>query len=108
MGTQSNGDSRDASISDDGRYVAFLSKASNLVAGDINGKEDIFIRDRELKTTKRLDYDSFPTLSGDAKSLVLTSSLGNLVAQDTNQTGDVFQVNLDEFGNTTSFFYSRC
>jgi Tol biopolymer transport system component len=104
-GTQSNGNSRDASISDDGRYVAFLSEANNLISGDAitDVGSDIFIRDRQQKTTKRLDFDSFPTLSGDAKSLVLNSSLDNLVAQDTNKTGDVFQVDLGKFAAMSHF-----
>lgn len=41
-GTEGNGESFLASISADGRYVAFRSFASNLVAGDTNGTEDIF------------------------------------------------------------------
>src|SRR5690242_3567552 len=39
------------SISADGRYVAFSSTASNLVSGDTNGAEDVFVRDRQLGTT---------------------------------------------------------
>jgi Tol biopolymer transport system component len=45
-----NGDSgRDhrAAVSDDGRFVAFESEATNLVDGDSNGKTDIFVRDRD-------------------------------------------------------------
>ena len=104
-GIQSNGNSRDASISDDGNYVAFLSEADNLVSGDATTDigSDIFIRDRQQKTTKRLDFDSFPTLSGDAKSLVFNSGLDDLVAEDTNLTGDVFQMDLDKFEETSHF-----
>lgn len=104
-GTQSNGDSRHASISDDGNYIAFLSEASNLVAGDATTDvgSDIFIRDRQQKTTKRLDFDSFPTLSGDAKSLIFNSSANDIVAGDTNDTSDVFQVDLNEFEQTSHF-----
>ena len=35
-----------ASISEDGRFVAFSSRATNLVPNDLNGAFDIFIRDR--------------------------------------------------------------
>jgi Tol biopolymer transport system component len=42
------------SISADGRYVAFASYATNLVAGDTNGAEDIFVRDRTSGTTTRV------------------------------------------------------
>jgi len=46
-GAQGNGSSSSPSISDDGRLVAFLSEASNLVAGDANGYGDVFVRDRD-------------------------------------------------------------
>ena len=39
----SNGDSLTPAISNDGQYVAFASDANNLVAGDLNGKRDIFV-----------------------------------------------------------------
>ena len=51
-GSVGNGPSRDASITPDGRFVVFVSAASNLVPGDTNGIEDVFIRDlQEGKTT---------------------------------------------------------
>src|SRR5688572_32558162 len=46
-----NGDSGEASVSQDGRYVVFSSTSSDLVAGDNNGKSDIFLRDRTAGTT---------------------------------------------------------
>src|SRR5436190_8530907 len=46
-GVQANGPSGAPSMSADGRYVVFASTASNLVAGDTNGVEDIFLRDRD-------------------------------------------------------------
>lgn len=42
----------------DGRYVAFMSVASNLVPGDTNGKQDIFVHDRETGQTERVSVDS--------------------------------------------------
>ena len=47
-GTQGNNWSSSASISGDGRVVAFESHASNLVPGDTNGYKDVFVRDRGL------------------------------------------------------------
>ena len=44
-GVEGNNDSHDASISADGRFVAFTSDATNLVAGDTNGVSDVFVRD---------------------------------------------------------------
>jgi Tol biopolymer transport system component len=46
-GTQGNSGSQQPAISGDGRYVAFMSYATNLVAGDTNGKPDVFLHDRD-------------------------------------------------------------
>jgi Tol biopolymer transport system component len=62
-GVPANNDSDDASISADGRYVAFGSLASNLVSGDTNGFSDVFVRDLQTSTTTRL---SVPTGGGQA------------------------------------------
>lgn len=53
-GTQGNKGSEDAALSGDGRYVAFESEASNLVANDTNGEEDIFVRNRQTGQTSRI------------------------------------------------------
>ena len=90
-GVQSNGDSSAVTISDDGRYVAFLSEANNLVS-DNNAQFNIFLRDRLEQTTISLDGDSFPTISGNGQNVLFTSSLDTLVANDTNDTGDVFVI----------------
>ena len=55
-GTEANDDSSTPAISADGRFVAFSSAASNLVGGDTNGFQDIFIRDRLLLTTERVSF----------------------------------------------------
>jgi len=57
-GAQANGPSDQPSISYDGRWVAFRSTATNLVAGDINGKADIFLRDLRNKTTIRVSKEN--------------------------------------------------
>jgi Tol biopolymer transport system component len=51
-GTGGNGPSRDPAISDDGRYVAFETDASNLFLGDGDGKTDVVVRDRVAGTTR--------------------------------------------------------
>jgi len=66
-GTQENEDSYSPSISADGRYVTFVSYASNLVSGDTNGREDIFLHDTQTGTTTRLSVDSSGT-QGDGQS----------------------------------------
>ena len=50
-GSVGNGISRDAAMTPDGRYVAFVSAANNLVADDTNGIPDIFVRDLQLGLT---------------------------------------------------------
>jgi Tol biopolymer transport system component len=88
------------SISADGRYVAFRSNATNLVAGDTNGSPDIFIRDLTLRTTARVSltnggaqansWSYVPFLSADARYVVFESDATNLVTGDTNVARDVF------------------
>src|SRR5207249_1550889 len=51
-GAQGSSNSYGPSISADGSYVAFTSQADNLVAGDTNGFEDVFVRDRQSGTTE--------------------------------------------------------
>jgi len=53
-GHGSDGASFTPSISADGRYVAFASAASTLVAGDTNNAEDVFVYDRVTRTTERV------------------------------------------------------
>jgi LPXTG-site transpeptidase (sortase) family protein len=99
-GAQGNGYSHDPSISSDGRYVAFWSYASNLVVGDTNGKQDIFVNDRNTAVTTRVSvgasgaegnghsYD--PSISSDGRYVVFVSDASNLVSGDTNGMFDVF------------------
>src|SRR5262245_3470567 len=66
-----------ASVSADGRYVTFYGSATNLVVGDTNGREDVFVRDRQTGQTTRVSVDSAgvqgdgnsysPTLSADGR-----------------------------------------
>jgi len=100
-GEQSNSDSSQPAISADGRYVAFTSWASNLVAGDTNGVADVFVRDRERAQTTRVSVSSTghqsrggpnrsPAISANGRYVAFTSAATNLVAADTNGVGDVF------------------
>jgi Tol biopolymer transport system component len=110
-GTQGNANSSNSpSISADGRYVAFPSNASNLVAGDTNGKSDIFVRDRQANTTTRVSIASdgtqgngssaFPSISADGRYVAFVSSASNLVPGDTNGVWDIFV--RDRQANTTT------
>jgi len=99
-GTQGNGDSSHPCISADGRYVAFDSAAANLVAGDTNGKADIFLHDRETQQTTRVSVASggaqaignsdYAFISADGRWLTFRSTAANLVPDDTNGVDDVF------------------
>ena len=100
-GTQGNGNSLNPAISGDGRYVAFVSWASNLVPGDTNGLGDVFVRDHVTGTTTRVSVDSNgnqansysreePAISADGRYIAFASSASNLVPGDTNITSDVF------------------
>ena len=99
-GVQSNGGSTTAAMSSDGRYIAFASAATNLVAGDTNGVNDIFVHDRQTGTTTRVSVNSsgdagnggsrFPALSGGGRYVAFESGATNLVAGDTNGMRDIF------------------
>ena len=83
-GTQSNVDSYSASISDDGRYVAFASSSNS------NGSSQVFLRDLVDQTTVKVNSDSLSTISGNGEYILFNSSLDTIVADDTNEAGDVF------------------
>lgn len=99
-GVQANDDSLNPFITPDGRWVAFESLASNLVPGDTNGVQDVFVHDRQSGQTSRASISSFgvegnglsgnPTLSSDGRLLVFASMADNLVPNDTNSFMDVF------------------
>jgi hypothetical protein len=100
-GTQGNEESSYSSISDDGRFVAFRSAASNLVAGDTNGKADMFVHDRQTGETTRVSVASDGTqgnghtgngssISSTGQFVAFVSGSTNLVPEDTNGMYDVF------------------
>jgi Tol biopolymer transport system component len=118
-GTLGNDFSRLPSVSDDCRYVAFESQASNLVANDTNGQRDIFVFDRETETTERVSVSSSgdeadagsynPAISGDGRYVAFQSDATNLVTGDTNGKTDIFlhdrsdhsttRISIDSLGN---------
>jgi Tol biopolymer transport system component len=98
---QSDGMSSDPSMSPDGRYVAFWSGATNLVADDTNAKRDIFLFDRETGTITRVsvaddgtqaDGDSFsPNIGAGGGLVAFDSTARTLVPDDPKTKGsDVF------------------
>jgi Tol biopolymer transport system component len=108
LGTQANNNSslnmNVGGISDDGRYVAFQSVASNLVLGDTNGASDVFVHDNSTGTTTRVSVNALGVqgngnsywagISADGTKVAFASEATNLVASDTNGYSDVFVKNL--------------
>jgi Tol biopolymer transport system component len=103
-GIEGNGDiftaSYSAAISGNGRFVAFTSSSNNLVPGDNNSKDDIFLRDLKLGTTQRISVGSFgtesnsdsgsPSVSTNGGRVAFNSAAYNLVPGDNNAVKDVF------------------
>jgi len=99
-GNQADGSSREPAISADGRFVAFESAASNLVSGDTNGENDIFVHDRQTGATERVSVDAAgsqadggsnaPAISADGRFVAFQSEASNLVSGDSNGQSDVF------------------
>ena len=88
------------SLSADARFVLFSSTSSTLVPGDTNGRQDAFVRDRQLATTERVsvatsgaqaDADCMPAMiTPDGRFLVFNSLATTLVPGDTNGVSDAF------------------
>ena len=88
----------------DGRYVAFYSKASNLVPGDTNDREDVFRKDLVTGGIVRCSVSSSgeegngdssgPSISSDGRYVVFNSTSSNLVPGDQNDRIDVFRKDL--------------
>jgi Tol biopolymer transport system component len=89
-GSPANAESRAPAISADGRWVAFTSLASNLVADDTNDVFDTFLHDRQSGTTLRVSVgpsgvqgnqsSGEPALSADGRWVAFTSVASNLVS----------------------------
>jgi Tol biopolymer transport system component len=93
-------------ISGDGRFVAFVSLADNLVPGDTNGFADTFVHDRLTNVTERVSVSNrgrqgnnhsglvgvaaYPAISSDGRFVAFVSQADNLVSGDRNVNADVF------------------
>jgi Tol biopolymer transport system component len=102
-GTQGNNPSgfeQKPAISAGGRFVAFSSAASNLVPGDTNDFEDVFVHDRRTDTTRRVsvssggaqgdNFSSDPAISPGGRFVAFLPRASNLVPGDTNNVADIF------------------
>ncbi|WP_239631831.1 cadherin-like beta sandwich domain-containing protein [Paenibacillus sp. H1-7] len=99
------------SISEDGRYIAFDSRAKGLVPEDTDDNRDVFLHDRttgkltRISTRPGLDpdeaFDSMgPSISGDGRYVAFESQ-AKLVAEDTNSESDIYRY--DRLGGSTPF-----
>jgi Tol biopolymer transport system component len=99
-GVQGNDESRNSSISSDGRYVAFDSNASNLVDNDSNGFTDIFVHERQSALIIRVSVSSTgeqvyggsfnPSISSDGRHIAFHSGASDIVTGDSNSVTDIF------------------
>ena len=99
-GGQATGDSGGPDISANGRFVTFWSRAENLVSGDSNLVNDVFVHDRKSKKTKRVsvatggaqanDNSHTPAIDAKGKAVVFVSDAKNLIPADANEVFDVF------------------
>jgi Tol biopolymer transport system component len=104
-GVSANGSSRDPVMTPDGRYVAFVSEATDLVPGDTNGIADVFLRDLQTGTTTLVSVGAlplylhaafgflppgsseFPQITSDGRYVAFFSDATNLVADVTFRPG---------------------
>ncbi len=108
-GVEGDGASSRPGLSADGRFVAFRSQATNLVANDLNGAQDVFIHDRDPDANGVFDEgngttelvsmgpngagnadSSSPAISSNGRLVAYHSEASNLVANDLNESEDVF------------------
>ena len=90
-----NGACSDASVSSNGRWVAFASRATNMTQGDRSTAPDIFVRDRKLGKTVQVSLSSRgqqasgwsgdPSISNNGRYIAFESTAGNLVRKDPNK-----------------------
>lgn len=88
------------SLSRDGRYVVFQSPAPNLVVGDTNMLDDVFLRDCLLSKTFRVSVSAAgtqanrhsyrPKITGDGRYIAFESDADNLIVGDSNDSTDIF------------------
>jgi Tol biopolymer transport system component len=103
-GRDANSDSWGASLSSDGRFVAFYSNAHNLVENNRNELWDIYVRDMFTSSTTLVSVDarggssdgfsSQPSISADGRYVAFASWVSNLVRGDGNGEFDIFRRDL--------------
>jgi len=107
-GNEGDDQSFAADISDDGRYVAFMSSADNLIPND-NGQQSIYRKDRVTGGIDKASRSTFEiqnnagalgaAISGNGRYVAFQSEATNLILYDNNDHRDVFRRDF-EAGNT--------
>jgi hypothetical protein len=96
-----NSTSLTPALSEDGRYVTFLSDATNLVSNTVSNSQHIYRRDLQTATTVLVDADTngvgsvdqlgvIPSMSTNGQSVVFSGLAGGLIVEDDNNASDVF------------------
>ena len=116
FGRSGNAASANASISADGRFVAFESSASDLVTNDLNGQSDVFVRDLQTGTTLLVSVDATgqfsgrgrserPQISADGRRVLFLSTATNLLSDQATSGPELYIRDLeshDTFWVTTN------
>jgi hypothetical protein len=109
-GNDADGNSVLPRMSSDGRFTVYRSAATNIIANDTNGFEDVFVYDRAAGVSDRVSIDSFGAeandnsldvpgspdintygaISTDGQFVIFDSQASNLVDNDTNGVTDIF------------------
>ena len=107
--TPGNLESSHAVLSPDGRWVAFASRATNLVAGSMMPTQDIFLRDLQRNESLRVSrtgtgrggtgFSTQPLFSADSRTVFFLSHATDLVDGDRNESMDVFKVQILDNGS---------
>jgi len=115
-GVADSSSSDSACISADGRYVAFVSGVSDLVAGDTNGKPDVFVRDLVSGATKLVctdnngnqlaNFSEDPSISGDGRYVALCFGTAVIYVKDLS-TGSLTRASTDGLGNPANGYSQR-
>ena len=104
-GSAANGTSRSSVMTPDGRYVAFVSAASNLTAGDTNGIPNVFVCDLQAGTTTLASAGALPLAATSSSELPLITPDGRYVAyystatnlvQGITNSGEIYVTDLQQ------------
>ncbi|MDQ3677752.1 MAG: hypothetical protein M3401_13300, partial [Actinomycetota bacterium] len=108
----------DPAISSDGSKVAFTTAASNLGAGDLHGRTQVFVRDLKAQTTRLVsrasgargaianDYSADPAISGDGRYVAFSSAAGNIAGRTSRRDSRIYVRDL-KTGNTNAVSPAR-